>query len=191
MPFLEYQRQIIAYHGCDESVAERALRGEELKPSVNDYDWLGKGIYFWEHGPARALEWAQFMSTRGKVSKPAVVGALIQLGHCFDLLDVRYTARLEELYPLFVKTLIQTGGVLPANDVPRKLHRLDCAFLNWAIPQVEKQTGLVFQTVRGVFVEGNRIYPDAQIFAKSHIQVVVRDSSAIIGYFRPAAIDNS
>src|SRR4051794_40667189 len=101
MPFLEYQRLIMAYHGCDKAVADAALRGKALKASDNDYDWLGKGIYFWEHGPARALEWAQFMQGRGKVSHPAMVGALIQLGHCFDLLDVRLTENLRQLYPEF------------------------------------------------------------------------------------------
>jgi hypothetical protein len=54
MPFLEYQRFVVAYHGCDQDVADAALRGEKLQASVNDYDWLGTGIYFWEHGPSRA-----------------------------------------------------------------------------------------------------------------------------------------
>jgi len=189
MPFLEYQRLIIAYHGCDQAVAEAALRSSRLKASDNDYDWLGTGIYFWEHGPARALEWAEFMATRKKVRTPAVVGALIQLGHCFDLLDVKLTDDLRRLYPEFVHVLAASGRPLPSNDSARKLHRLDCAFLNWAIPLIEADRGVKFQTVRGVFVEGEAIYPTAQIFAQSHIQIAVRDPTAIIGYFHPAAVD--
>jgi hypothetical protein len=189
MPFLEYQRLIIAYHGCDQAVADAALRGVELKKSDNDYDWLGTGIYFWEHGPARALEWAEFMASRKKVKTPAVIGALIQLGHCFDLLDVRLTENLRLLYPEFEKAIAASGKPLPSNDSARKLHRLDCAFLNWAIPLIEDERGVKFQTVRGVFIEGEAIYSTAQIFAKSHIQISVRDSSAIMGYFHPAAVD--
>ena len=189
MPFLEYQRLIIAYHGCDQAVADAALRGGELKKSDNDYDWLGTGIYFWEHGPARALERAEFMARRKKVKTPAVIGALIQLGHCFDLLDVRLTENLRLLYPEFEKAMAANGKPRPVNDSTRKLHRLDCAFLNWAIPFIETARGVKFQTVRGVFIEGEAIYPSAQIFAKSHIQIAVRDPSAIIGYFHPATVD--
>jgi hypothetical protein len=60
MPDLNYQRMILGYHGCDAEIATRPLSGDHsLAPSENDYDWLGKGIYFWEHGPQRAYDWAK------------------------------------------------------------------------------------------------------------------------------------
>jgi hypothetical protein len=43
------------------------------------------------------------------------------------------------------------------------------------------------QTVRGVFVEGNPAFPGSQIYAKTHVQIAVRDSSCILGYFLPNA----
>ncbi|MGV3661089.1 MAG: hypothetical protein ACO1TE_12955 [Prosthecobacter sp.] len=190
MPFSEYQRQVVAYHGCGRGVVAACLRGKALTPSTNDYDWLGTGIYFWEHGPARALDWARFMNRRKKVSKPAVVGAVIQLGHCFDLLDIRFTTLLREMFPVFQETMAAEGMGMPVNDASRKLHRLDCAFLNWAIPLAEKKQGIRFQTVRGVFVEGEPLYPSAQLFTESHIQIAVRDPSAIVGYFHPATVDS-
>lgn len=190
MSFAAYQRQVIAYHGCDQVVADATLRGGKLKESANDYDWLGKGIYFWEHGPARAMEWARFMKQRKKVTRPAVVGALIQLGHCFDLLDIRFTELLRDLYPKFKKTLEAVGHAMPVNEPNRKLHRLDCAFLNWSISSVEEQTGIRFQTVRGVFIEGEPLYPTAQIYMQSHIQIAVRDTSVLVGFFHPAVIDS-
>jgi hypothetical protein len=59
MPPLTYQRNIIGYHGCDAIVVEKVLAGKaRLNVSTNAYDWLGQGIYFWEHGPQRAYEWA-------------------------------------------------------------------------------------------------------------------------------------
>jgi len=65
MRHLDYQRTIIAYHGCDEALADRVLRtGETLKVSENDYDWLGTGIYFWEFGPDRAMAWAEELHRR-------------------------------------------------------------------------------------------------------------------------------
>ena len=49
---------IIGFHGCDKSVRGVVLQnGEPLKPSVNDYDWLGNGIYFWEQSLERAKSW--------------------------------------------------------------------------------------------------------------------------------------
>ena len=41
-----------------------------------------------------------------------------------------------------------------------------------------------FQTVKAVFIEGNRIYDDAGFFEKTHIQICVRDKSCIKGVFR-------
>ena len=70
-----YRRSVIAYHGCDAAVAAKVVAGRlQLKPSANPYDWLGNGIYFWEHGPQRAYEWAieQARLSGRKVTEPAV-----------------------------------------------------------------------------------------------------------------------
>lgn len=47
---------VLGFHGCDESVAEKLLctNYPDFKPSENDYDWLGSGMYFWENDPCRA-----------------------------------------------------------------------------------------------------------------------------------------
>jgi hypothetical protein len=80
---------VFGYHGCDESVARRVLDGGHLKPSQNAYDWLGHGIYFWEGSAGRAKLWAQEMSRFSKsgIKKPAVVGAIIDLGQSLNLID--------------------------------------------------------------------------------------------------------
>jgi hypothetical protein len=91
---MRYDRTIIAYHGCDAEIAERLLRGEPFKKSQNDYDWLGEGIYFWEYRADRALRFAHDQKRRGKLETPAIVGALVQLGRCFDLMDTRFTNEL-------------------------------------------------------------------------------------------------
>lgn len=84
---------VLGYHGCDRKVAESILAGKsEVRSSTNDYDWLGTGAYFWENNPARALSWAELLasSTRSspkKVTKPAVIGAIIDPGNCLDLAE--------------------------------------------------------------------------------------------------------
>ena len=102
---MKYDRTVIAYHGCDADTAERLLRGEPFKRSQNDYDWLGSGIYFWEYGADRALRFAHDQKARGKLETPAIVGALIQLGRCFDLMDTRFTEELPMAFELFKKVM--------------------------------------------------------------------------------------
>lgn len=84
---------IIGFHGCDQSVVDKVITGkEDLLASKNDYDWLGNGIYFWENKEDRALEWAVELSKRksSSIKTPAVIGAIIDLGFCFDLTDNHY-----------------------------------------------------------------------------------------------------
>src|SRR2546422_8161850 len=63
--FRSYQRIVVGYHGCDAAVAEQVLAGKlQLKPSGNAYDWLGNGIYFWEHGQQRSEEHTSELQSR-------------------------------------------------------------------------------------------------------------------------------
>src|SRR5438874_6156239 len=107
---LTYQRSVVGYHGCDASVADRVLSGKSvLKLSTNPYDWLGEGIYFWEHGPQRAYEWAiEQMSFDGKrFREPSVLAAKINLGVCLDLLDTANTRLLGLWYAKFRSFMLQ------------------------------------------------------------------------------------
>lgn len=191
---IDYQRLIVGYHGCDRSVGEAVLlRGESLRPSRNRYDWLGRGVYFWEHGPERALAWAREMRDRGRIAEPFVLGAFINLGRCFDLTDTFATGRLPDWHRRLGDELHHAGAPVPENgrafpgDHDLLLRYLDCAVLNSGLDTYEFAPGLQpFQTVRGVFPEGDWAYPGARIRAKTHVQVAVRDQESILGYFRPA-----
>jgi hypothetical protein len=164
-----YHRFIVAYHGCDRKVAEKVIFGDmELKKSKNTYDWLGEGIYFWEQGLERAAEWARELHKRGKIEEPAVIGAYIHLGRCFDLTDVWAVDRLSEHYKALKAHLESLGMPLPVNKQRGKddpdflLRNLDCAVINFCLGRYDRKsdTGApYFQTVRGVFVEGQAAYP--------------------------------
>ena len=194
MDLLSYQRTIFGYHGCDSRVADAVLAGKaKLLASENTYDWLGHGIYFWEHGPARAFEWAEQQSRRkgSKIKRPSVIGAVIQLGNCFDLLDVRFTKELSLHATDIAQALQAEDRDLPHNETIGKgdfdwlrRHR-DCFVLNAAIPRLEAVFDCTFHSVRGVFQEGEPAFIGAGIKLKSHIQIAVRDPRALIGYFRP------
>ena len=98
-----YQSQpafVLGFHGCDATIAAKIVAGDEpIHPSNKPYDWLGGGAYFWESSPHRAMEWAEQMAHRRsanprRVQKPAIVGAVIDLGYCCNLFD---SAALDEL----------------------------------------------------------------------------------------------
>ncbi len=188
-PGYTYQRLVVGYHGCDKTIAKQVLlEHKPLKPSENKYDWLGKGIYFWEHGYKRALEFAQWKQERKEIEEPTVLGAYIHLGQCFDLTDTAATTSLAKFYEPFCNVIETTGEDLPKNveggknDFDLVKRYLDCAVLNFAL---DSQPGI--QTVRGVFVEGKPVFTGSRIFMKTHVQVAVRDNSCILGYFLPAS----
>jgi hypothetical protein len=68
---------------------------------------------------------------------------------------------------------------LPKNK--GKKHDLDCLVINKFVAFMERfqgQQGIVFQTVRGVFEEGRRIFPGSVLRSQSHI-LAVRDFSCL------------
>ena len=193
----DYQRLVIGYHGCDAAVRDHVIQqGGQLMAFPKTYDWLGQGIDFWEHGPARAMEWAEAQKKRGKLKTPAVLGALLHLGQCFDLLDALYTDILAEAYPRFEQEVVEFwGDPLPKNkrlhadDDDLLLRDLDCAVVNWTIDEL-KEDGASFHSVRGVFQEGAPAFPESEIRRRSHIQIAVRDPACILGYFLPSSESN-
>jgi hypothetical protein len=184
----QFSRIVVGYHGCEEDFARDLLLGNvripDWKPSRNSWDWLGHGIYFWEYSPARALRWArERYESKGK--KPAVVGALIHLGRCFDLLDESIVSVLDRAYERLDKTLAESGLTMPVNSGRDwKKRERDCLVLNDYLSAAE-QRGVAYDTVRGAFLEGEPAYPGAGFSKESHIQVAVRTVPSILGVFRP------
>jgi hypothetical protein len=183
-----FARTIVGYHGCKSRFADEILLGKrpigEWKPSTNDWDWLGNGIYFWEHSPERALRWAR-EKHKSRRSRPAVLGAILQLGRCFDLLDESITALLGKTYERLASAFAERGLELPKNrGRDWKLRELDSFIINECIDDLKKR-GDVYDTVRGAFLEGTPVYPTAGFSRESHIQISVRNSACILGVFRP------
>jgi len=179
MTYKSYPLFVFGFHGCDRSVAEKVLAGDaELQPSDNGYDWLGTGIYFWENAPERALEWACAQNKK----EPYVVGAIIQLSSCLNLMDTESTSVLNDTY----QRLLVPGMTLPENK--SKKHNLDMFVINAATEFAEKR-GRYFDAVRGAFIEGNEIFPHSSIRSDTHIQLCVRNPECILAYFRPKRLD--
>jgi len=191
---------VLGFHGCDESVAQKVIRGEEfLKRSVNNYDWLGHGFYFWENSPSRAMEFAIHLQkfpnrSRGEIRKPAVIGAVINLGFCLDLLDYDNLQLLKIGYQTFKST--SSNSNFPENKSvggigDLLLRELDCAVIEAVHDFEEALHQPSFDSVRGVFYEGDELYPNAGFREKDHIQICIRNPNCIKGFFLPRQLDYS
>lgn len=180
---------IIGYHGCSLATAEKVLSGRDgLKKSENDYDWLGPGIYFWVDSPERARAWANQQKKRLKWEASAVVGALIHPGLCLNLTDYGVNKSLIEAHKALKELCDQTGTPLPANSSPIDgvfLRRpLDCAVIKVLHSIRELNEEPAYDTVYGVFEEGKELFEGSAFKAKTHVQIAVRNTDSIIGYFR-------
>ena len=189
---------VLGYHGCEHSVAVKAVNGEiDLLQSKRDFDWLGPGAYFWESDPQRAREWAQWKAEKGDYANPAVVGAVIDLRNCFDLVSREDLYLLEEAHRSFLRVQKLSGLPVPKNksapgqpDTDRVLRFLDCAVLRHlhsildAQPTHSRQIE-PFDTVRGMFTEGQRVYPGSGFRRKNHVQIAVRNTACIRELFIP------
>lgn len=175
------------------------LSGEcGLTPSANEYDWLGPGIYFWENDPERALAFAteavsrDTKTTKGKIVQPFVVGAIIDLGLCCNLLNRDALSELEAAHTSLVKLAKRAKVDLPKNasGPDKRMRMLDCAVIKTMhdLRKKQKRKQLPpYQTVRGAFWEGDRLYPGSEFSKKGHVQIAVISESCIRGYFRPIA----
>ena len=178
---------VLGYHGCDEDDAVRIIaRSTEMRPSRNDYDWLGRGIYFWEGSPNRALQWAHDQKTRGRVNKPFVIGAALDLGLCLDLTTTEGTTLLREAYLDFARAAGEEGLALPVNSSDRdRLRRpLDCAVIEWLHGRRQNLGLPAVQSVRALLAEGDELYPGAGFREKTHTQLAIVDARCIRGLFR-------
>lgn len=200
---------VVGFHGCDQSVFDEVIKqGSHLKSSENTYDWLGHGKYFWEGNYQRAKEWAN-----DNCEQPAVIGAFIKLGNCLDLLDAEHIIKLKQTYQILCLEFSELGKSLPQNKAyfnhVSLVRDLDCKVI-MRLRQLNdediakelnidysadtskiliQQSPRFIDAVRGMFPEGEELYPDAGFRLKNHIQICVINPNCIVGYFDPVAVD--
>jgi hypothetical protein len=180
-----------------QSIVNNVLTGKtSLEKSNNKYDWLGHGIYFWDNSPSRALEYAEFLRkhperSKTKIKNPGVIGAVINLGYCLDLLDFENLQLLKSGFELL--------STAAGNDIPKNksvgttedllLRELDCAVIE-TLHQFRKEKEFrEFDSVRGAFWEGKELYKNAGFREKDHLQICIRNPNCIKGYFLPRTLD--
>lgn len=179
-----YPATVFAYHGCERSVAEKILASssEELKESNRRGDWLGRGAYLWENASCRAYEWA---ARNEKVKEPYVLGAVVRLGKCLNLMDKNCVRELQNARNRLMASPLINAELLK-NEGNR--HYLDATVINTALALAEDEH-MPFDTVRAAYIEGSPIFDGLAFMEDTHIQIAVRNPASIIAFFRPRGLD--
>jgi hypothetical protein len=154
-------------------------------------------MYFWESDPKRALEWARQLKKRPftakqKISLPAVLGAVVSLNNCLDLLDVKSIEIVRVAHREFLRASKNAGIETPKNfgGDDRRARYLDCAVINFLHQKIEEKEPpfndlTPFDSVRAMFPEGKPLYPDAGFRKHNHLQICIRNADCIKGLFVP------
>ena len=182
----------LGFHGCDNSVGEAVLSGDEtvLVASENEYDWLGSGIYFWENNPRRAYQFALERAqggrnSRGYIHQPFVLGAVLNLQRNLNLADSSALNQVKHIHDLLAESAAAEGETLPTNSAGLRARNLDCLVFN-ALHRWRQTVGLpAYDSVRGLFWEGDELYAGAGMRQANHVQICVRSAGCVRGYFRP------
>ena len=184
---------VLGFHGCDKSTADAILSGRQdhLKESQNEHDWLGHGRYFWENDPWRALEWAcdardRPALTSKPIKTPAVLGAVIDLGLCCNLLEFDAVAEVRKAHDFIAARYRAAKSPLPENTTgPDRVRRFLDRLVIETVHDLRKLLLLPeYDTIRAPFLEGPRVYDQSGFHEKSHIQLAVLKTECIKGYFR-------
>ena len=166
--FSDYHRTVIGYHGTRVKTADRLVAGEAFDPSDEEDEWFGKGIYFWEHAFQQAWWWARrrhhssrlpllsigtlniawWWARRRHHSSPAVIGAIIRLGYCFDLVDTGNVNLLRLFHDKMIAQWRVENLGIPRNV--RSHRMLDCAVFNYMYDEFLEARKLL-DTARAVF----------------------------------------
>lgn len=184
--------KVRGYHGTSLDIAQQiAANRLPFKPSVNNDDWLGGGIYFFQDGLSRARTWA-VNRYRDGAEIPAVLAVDIDLTHCIDLFDSSACFALSRAYQAFeihaanlLADPVQAGLCVENGDVfttacrevdPRKRKPIqnfrDRAMVDWYVDRLLKN-GQPVNSVRGMFLSGKAVFPESHLFNWAHAQIAV------------------
>ncbi len=172
------------------------LRGFEH--SRNEWDWLGKGVYFFESAPTLARDWSEQLTarlaTKGIVAKSAVVSATLRLDGCIDLLDNEWVGAIQECagrltaegmlktqHGLRLRSAGNEASVICDYDMPLSSYRYnaaDCQVMN-ALWGYLRDDGDTAPSIRAPFVLGKQLFSNSFFFHESHVQIAVIDPSVI------------
>jgi hypothetical protein len=170
---IELPSEAIGFHGTSRDAVAHLL-ARDIRPSDQHFEWLGTGLYLWQDSPWRAQQWAE--ARYG--ADAAVVVARVDLEGCLDLLNPSWQVKVADADFEFAFECITSGVPIPVNT-DHGNHARDAATINFYCDRVAADGGLV-RSVRAIFEEGEPIFEASKIRSQSHVQIAVRDLTAIL-----------
>ena len=111
-------------------------------------------------------------------------------------MDSKYLSELKYGYNALTDNLQKVGKPIPKNtdisgNQDKLLRKLDCAVIE-TLHKLSLDAGeRPYDSVKGLFVEGDELYPGAGFHEKNHIQICLRNPNCIKGFFLPRKMDMS
>lgn len=106
------------------------------------------------------------------------------MGRCLDLTTAIGISWVKIAYESLAASASANHYPLPANSSDLRRRNLDCAVIRRVHEALEEQRLAPLDTVKGIFTEGQPIYPQAGFREKTYVQIAVRNTAAIKGVFR-------
>lgn len=122
-----------------------------------------------------------------KINTPFVLGAIIELGNCLNLVESASLQIVSEAYWEMAERISYIDQPLPINKGNNKA--LDCAVFKYIHLINERDGKPPYDTIRCAFAEGGEVYPGSTISQRLHIQVCVMNTDSVKGYFLPKPLD--
>lgn len=139
----------------------------------------------------RALEYAEESAAgvqynRHRIRNPFVIGAIIDLGNCLNLVEPTSLKIVKQAYESLKEAHVVSKEPMKTNDGPKR--ELDCAVIRYLHTIRERAEEAPFDTIRSPFHEAELLYDTANFSARLHIEICVRNPEMITGYFLPRPI---
>ena len=173
-------------------ISASALAADPTKfwPSQNEYDWLGKGVYFWAVNPSMCAIWAQHVSASHDSSKfnkedYSVLKVKLSYSNILDLTDARKIRLLQSATRSLLRNNREFGGsrIIPKNsyinyegiaDANKSDRRnFDCFAINDFIEE-QRRGGVNYDCVFGAFEVGPRNPPELSFRRFTNLQICMR-----------------
>lgn len=94
----------------------------------------------------------------GAISTPFVIGAIIELGNCLNLLEPNSISIVKEAHTSLKKMISESGQRMPVNKGANR--QLDCAVIQMVHETNKRENLTPYDSIRCAFVEGIPIYPN-------------------------------
>lgn len=116
-----------------------------------------------------------------------MIGANIELGNCLNLLESNAASVLLQGYNLLLDLKRKSGQPMPSNIGSNR--QLDCEVVRYVHEANIRNDFPPYDSIRSAFMEGKPVYPGSNFTDKLHIEVCIRNSELIKGYFLPTPLE--